>query len=207
MRRPESKESDGSLLPSNGYSDSEKDVLVPKVKVPVDSSKAKKSKICFILVLTFFSALGGFLFGYDTGVVSGAMLTIRETFHLSSTWVEVIVSATIAAAALASIVTGVLCDILGRRPVLILASAVFTVGAAVMAASKFAWMLVVGRVIVGVGIGMAATVVPMYIAESAPAEMRGKLVVVNVMFITGGQFVATLVDGAFSYLSYKIGWR
>ncbi len=181
-------------------SGSETDPLLPKTKI-------KKSNSGFILVLTFFAALGGFLFGYDTGVVSGAMLLIRKTFNLSSTWVEVIVSATIAAAAVASIVTGFLCDWLGRRPVLILASAVFTLGAAVMAGSVNPWMLVIGRVVVGVGIGMAATTVPMYIAESAPAEMRGKLVVVNVLFITGGQFVATLVDGAFSYLPYKIGWR
>ena len=76
-----------------------------------------------------------------------------------------------------------------------------------MAGSVTVWMLVIGRVVVGVGIGMAATTVPMYIAESAPAEMRGKLVVVNVLFITGGQFVATLVDGAFSYLPLQVGWR
>ena len=181
---------------------SEKDALLQKTKVPVRSGKTG-----FILVLTFFAALGGFLFGYDTGVVSGAMLEIKRTFHLSSTWVEVIVSATIAAAAIASIATGFLCDFFGRRPVLIVAAAVFTLGAGIMAGSVYAWMLVIGRIVVGLGIGMAATTVPMYIAESAPAEMRGKLVVVNVLFITGGQFVATLVDGAFSYLNYKIGWR
>ena len=159
----------------------------------------------FVLLLTLFSALGGFLFGYDTGVVSGAMIKIRESFGLSPLWVELVVSVTIASAALSSVVAGLLCDLLGRKPILITASAVFTAGAGVMAGAVTRWMLLIGRVVVGVGIGLAATVVPMYIAESAPAQMRGKLVVVNVMFITGGQFLATVMDGAFS--SLPDGWR
>lgn len=168
---------------------------------------ARTGKKGFIYVLTFFSALGGFLFGYDTGVVSGAMLEIKETFHLSSTWVELIVSVTIASAALSSLVAGFLCDLVGRKPTLILASAIFTVGAVVMGAALSPWMLLIGRVVVGVGIGIAAMSVPMYIAESAPSHMRGKLVVVNVLFITGGQFIATVVDGIFSFLDHTVGWR
>ena len=69
------------------------------------------------------------------------------------------------------------------------------------------YILLLGRVIVGLGIGLAAMAVPMYIAESALARLRGKLVVMNNMFITGGQFVATILDGAFSSLSDRIGWR
>lgn len=161
----------------------------------------------FVVVLTMVSALGGFLFGYDTGVVSGAMLKIRETFQLGSTWLEIIVSVTLAAAAVSALFSGFLCDWIGRRPTLIVASVVFTLGAALMGASYYPSMLIAGRVVVGVGIGMAAMAVPMYIAESAPADMRGKLVVVNVLFIAGGQFVATVVDGVFSYLRNDIGWR
>ena len=76
-----------------------------------------------------------------------------------------------------------------------------------MAAALTSWMLLIGRIIVGVGIGIAAMAVPMYIAELAPANMRGKLVVVNNLFITGGQFIATVIDGAFSYLGINVGWR
>ena len=86
-------------------------------------------------------------------------------------------------------------------------AAVFTIGAVVMGAALNPWMLLIGRIIVGFGIGIAAMAVPMYIAELAPAEMRGRLVVVNNMFITGGQFVATVIDGAFSYLGINVGWR
>lgn len=161
----------------------------------------------FVIVLTLVSALGGFLFGYDTGVVSGAIIKIRETFLLNSMWLEIIVSVTLAAAAISALVSGFLCDLIGRRRTLIAASVVFTAGAAILGAAYHNSMLVIGRTVVGVGIGMAAMAVPMYIAESAPASMRGKLVVMNILFVAGGQCVATIVDGAFSYLRYDIGWR
>ena len=191
-------------------SDSEKDLLLPpkpgEERHGVGAKKASRPKP-FLFLLSAIAALGGFLFGYDTGVVSGAMLRVREHFHLDSTWQEIIVSATLAAAAVSAAVAGPLSDLLGRRPILFMASIVFTAGAAVMGASEAIWMLLIGRVIVGVGIGFAAMSVPMYIAETAPAEMRGKLVVMNNLFITGGQFVATIVDGALSGLGPNVGWR
>ena len=150
-------------------------------------------------------SIGGFLFGYDTGVVSGAMIKIDEQFDLTQFWHELIVASTIGAAVLSAALGGVLSEILGRKPLLLLTSAVFTIGTIVMTASPLKEVLLVGRIIVGLGIGSAAMVVPMYIAESAPANIRGELVVVNNLFITGGQFIATLVDGLFSNV-YE-GWR
>ncbi len=173
----------------------------------VNTSKKDSANRSFLILLTVIAALGGFLFGYDTGVVSGAMLNIKKTFHLSATWQEVIVSVTIGAAAIAAAVAGVLCDLIGRKPTLIIASLVFTVGGVIMGAAVNVWMLMTGRIIVGLGIGAAAMASPLYIAESAPYHMRGKLVVLNNMFITGGQFVATVVGGAFSYLPIDVGWR
>lgn len=107
----------------------------------------------FIYVLTLLSAIGGFLFGYDTGVVSGAMLLIQDQFHLSDIWYEAIVSVTIAAAWIFSLVGGVLNEYFGRKPVIILASFVFTSGAVVMGVSPDKEVLLVGRIIVGIGIG------------------------------------------------------
>ena len=173
---------------------------------PLIIDKPKENKV-FVIILTLFAALGGFLFGYDTGVVSGAMLKIKASFSLTSIWVELIVSVTIASAAVSAVVAGFLCDLIGRRWTLIIASLVFTGGAVIVSTSLHSWMLLIGRLVLGVGIGFAATTVPMYIAESAPARMRGKLVVVNVVFITGGQFIATIVDGIFSYLPTNVGWR
>ena len=161
----------------------------------------------YVFTYTALYLSGGFLFGYDTGVVSGAMIKVDSHFKLDPLWHEFIVSATIGAAALAAALAGPLTEWLGRRPVLILASLVFTVGAAVMGASPDKYVLLGGRVIVGLGIGLAAMAVPMYIAESAPAHLRGKLVVMNNLFITGGQFVAAILDGSLSHLSDRTGWR
>lgn len=167
--------------------------------------KSKPRTPTFIYVLTFLSTIGGFLFGYDTGVVSGAMLLIRDEFTLSTKWHEAIVSATIGAAWIFALVGGWLTDKVGRKPVILLASLVFTVGSVIMGLANQKEMLLVGRIVVGVGIGVASMSVPVYIAESAYPEVRGHLVTLNTIFITGGQFVASLVCGAFS--SHPDGWR
>ncbi|GFS25136.1 proton myo-inositol cotransporter-like [Elysia marginata] len=160
----------------------------------------------YIWMISAFAAIGGFLFGYDTGVVSGAMLLLKDEFSLSSYMQEVIVSSTIAAAFLFALVGGFLNDMLGRKAVTIVASFVFTVGAVVLALAQNVAMLIVGRFILGIGIGFASMTVPMYIAESSPPHLRGGLVTVNSLFITGGQFIASLMDGAFSYIKPG-GWR
>ena len=187
-------------------SDNENDSLI-RLPSPDTSPPSPCRRRVFLLALTFFSALGGFLFGYDTGVVSGAMLKMRDDFQLSAVYQELVVSTTIAGAAIAALLAGPFSDLFGRKPVLILASFVFTVGAVVMSAAPTPLVLLLGRFVVGVGVGLAAMAVPMFISESAPAEVRGKLVVVNISFVTGGQFIATLIDGAFSDLPLHVGWR
>ena len=160
-----------------------------------------------VILLTLIAAIGGFLFGYDTGVVSGALLEVRSTFDLSPAWLEGIVSVTVACAAISALLAGFLCEWLGRKLVLQMAATAFTVGAVLMAVSYYPAVLLTGRGVVGVGVGMAAMSIPMYIAEIAPAALRGTLVVMYTMFVTGGQFVATVMNSALSYLSYEVGWR
>lgn len=158
-----------------------------------------------VIVLTPTACIGGFLFGYDTGVISGAMLLIDADFDLTDFQEEVVVSVTIGAAAVASLAGGTAMQNWGRRPVIIFAGAVFTVGAVVLAAAQSYGDLVIGRLIVGVGIGLASLTTPVYIAEAAPANLRGKLVTLNTLFITGGQVIAGVVAGLFS--STSGGWR
>ena len=103
--------------------DSEKESLIPaRVKT---IRKEREGVRCFVYLLAAISAIGGFLFGYDTGVVSGAMIKVRVRFQLDSTMQEAIVSATIAAAALAAGAAGPLTDGIGRRPTLIASSGIF----------------------------------------------------------------------------------
>lgn len=107
----------------------------------------------FVYILTFFAAVGGFLFGYDTGVVSGALILLKKHFRLSYFMEELVVSITIGAAIFGALVGGPTSHFLGRRTVLILSSLVFTVGAVCMAVAQSTDVLLVGRAIVGVGIG------------------------------------------------------
>uniref|UniRef100_A0A8D3B748 Proton myo-inositol cotransporter n=1 Tax=Scophthalmus maximus TaxID=52904 RepID=A0A8D3B748_SCOMX len=160
----------------------------------------------FVYVLAAFSALGGFLFGYDTGVISGAMLLLKRELELSALWQELLISSTVAAAALSALLGGFLNGLFGRRLCILLASSFFAVGGVVLSSAPGKEVLLTGRLVVGVGLGIASMTVPVYIAEASPPHLRGQLVTVNTLFITGGQFTASLVDGAFSYLQ-RDGWR
>uniref|UniRef100_A0A3Q1EZG5 Proton myo-inositol cotransporter n=1 Tax=Acanthochromis polyacanthus TaxID=80966 RepID=A0A3Q1EZG5_9TELE len=178
---------------------------------PLDLSPARKQfqqdvTPGFVYVLAVFSALGGFLFGYDTGVISGAMLLLKRELELSALWQELLISSTVAAAALSALLGGFLNGLFGRRVCILLASFFFTVGGIVLSAAPGKEVLLAGRIVVGVGLGIASMTVPVYIAEASPPHLRGQLVTVNTLFITGGQFTASLIDGAFSYLQ-RDGWR
>ena len=107
----------------------------------------------YVYFLTAFAAIGGFLFGYDTGVISGAMILIKQEFQLSYFWQELVVSVTIGTAILGALLGGFLNQWLGRKPILIVSATVFTVGAIVMGVAHSKEVLLLGRFIVGFGIG------------------------------------------------------
>ncbi|MEQ2171381.1 hypothetical protein GOODEAATRI_010097 [Goodea atripinnis] len=108
---------------------------------------------CFVYLLAFFSALGGFLFGYDTGVVSGAMLLLKKEMHLSALWQELLVSSTVGAAALSALSGGFLNGRLGRRICILIASFIFCGGGIILSVAQNKGVLLVGRITVGLGIG------------------------------------------------------
>ena len=103
--------------------------------------------------MALFAAIGGFLFGYDTGVISGAMIPLKAYFNLSIELQEVVVSITIGGAIFGSCTSGYINGKFGRRITLIIASIVFTIGAALMAAAQSVTVLVIGRLTVGIAIG------------------------------------------------------
>lgn len=107
----------------------------------------------FVYVLAFFSALGGFLFGYDTGVVSGAMLPLKKEMNLNNLWQELLVSSTVGAAAVSSLSGGYLNGWLGRRICILIASFIFSIGGVILGSAPNKEVLLVGRVTVGLGIG------------------------------------------------------
>ncbi|XWW96946.1 hypothetical protein V2A60_004926 [Cordyceps javanica] len=165
----------------------------------------------FVLLLTCAAGISGLLFGYDTGVISATLVSIGTALSgraLSSLDKSIITSATALFALMASPVSSVLADRVGRRRVILYADALFVVGAALQAASSTVALMVVGRCVIGAGVGAASFVVPLYIAEVAPAAHRGRLVTANVMLITAGQVVAYVVGWLLATRAPpETGWR
>jgi len=167
-------------------------------------SKAKSDVKPFVYVAVGVAALGGLLFGYDTGIVSGAILFVKSQFSLSATMEETVVSSVLVGAVIGAAIGGALTARYGRRKMIILAGIIFTVTAIGTAlAPTVAWMIA-ARLVSGIAIGIASFISPMYIAELVPAKVRGSLVAVNMLAITTGIVVAYLVDYAFSAIE---GWR
>jgi sugar porter (SP) family MFS transporter len=154
--------------------------------------------------VTGIAALSGVLFGYDTGVISGAILFVRQRFHLGSVGTEVVTSAVVFGAIIGAALGGMLSSRLGRRRSIVAAAAVFTAGAIVTGLAPSVTVILVGRFIVGVTIGVMSLVGPMYIAEVAPAAKRGGLVSINQLAVTIGIVASYLVDYA---LASSQGWR
>ena len=158
----------------------------------------------FVYFAVGVAALGGLLFGYDTGVISGAILFIKEQFSLSPGMQEIVVSSVLVGAVLGAGLGGALTGRFGRRGMIIVAGIIFTASAIGTALAPTVAWLIAARVVSGIAIGIASFISPMYIAELVPAKARGSLVAVNMLAITTGIVVAYLVDYAFSG---SRGWR
>ncbi|XP_068461844.1 probable inositol transporter 2 [Phaseolus vulgaris] len=155
----------------------------------------------YVLRLAFSAGIGGLLFGYDTGVISGALLYIRDEFKAvdRKTWLqEAIVSTAIAGAIIGASVGGWINDRFGRKKGIVVADALFFIGSVIMAAASSPVVLIVGRVFVGIGVGMASMASPLYISEASPTRVRGALVSLNSFLVTGGQFLSYLINLAFT---------
>jgi len=127
---------------------------------------------------------------------------------MDTVWQEVIISVTSGMAGVGALMAARLSDSYGRRRIIILSSVVFTVGAMVCAIGLSKWVLLSGRILLGVAIGLASMIVPVYVGETSPANIRGKLISGFVFMITLGQMASNLVAQGFSYLDpVDIGWR
>ena len=172
--------------------------------VKQEGGKDSDSQNRFVYVAAGISALGGLLFGYDTGVISGAILFIKQDFSLSSNMEEIVVSIVLAGAITGAAAGGFLTDRFGRRKVLIATAAVFTAGAVATAVTPTVSLLIFGRIVIGIAIGAASFTAPLYISEVAPVNIRGRLVSLNQIALTVGIVISYLVDYA---LSDTGGWR
>lgn len=151
-----------------------------------------------VYLATAISALGGMLFGYDIGVISGAILFIKSDFSLSPGLEEIIVSSVLLGSLVGAVGGGLLADRLGRRRLLIAAAVVFALGAVGAALAPGTAWLVAARIVAGAAIGIASFVAPLYISEIAPVAIRGKLVSINQVALTSGIVISYGIDYAFA---------
>jgi sugar porter (SP) family MFS transporter len=159
----------------------------------------------FVNIAAAITATGGLLFGYDTGVISGALLFIRNDFAGLTPFLEgVIVSFLLVGAVVGALSGGPLSDRIGRRPTALLAAVIFGIGALAVAFTPSVGFLIFGRFLLGLGVGLASMIVPLYIAEIAPADRRGALVSLNQLMITIGILVSYIVGVIFTPIE---GWR
>jgi MFS family permease len=158
----------------------------------------------FVYVAAAIAAINGVLFGYDTGIISGALLYIKQVSALSNFLQELVVSGVLVGAVLGAAVGGRLADRLGRRRIILITAGVFFIGAIGMGLAPGVWWLIVFRFVAGIGIGIASIVGPLYISETATPQIRGSVVSFNQLAITSGILIAYLVGFA---LSFSGGWR
>lgn len=160
-----------------------------------------RAAIYFVVAV---AALGGLLFGYDTAVISGALLFLRESFALTPITEGITVSAVLLGATFGALAGGKMSDAIGRRKTLIVTAIIFIAGAFLTALAPNLLVFIVLRSFVGVSIGATACVVPVYISEMAPSRLRGTLVTFNQLAITIGIAISYWVDLAFA--NAHMGW-
>ncbi len=148
--------------------------------------------------------LAGLLFGYDQGVIGGALDGIQLDFHVSTLATEIITSWVTLGALVGALIAGMMADRFGRRRTILWASVLFAIGALVESLAPGTDVLVVGRLLVGFGVGVASVAAPLYAAEMAPASLRGRFVSMYQLAITIGIFVAYLVA---EFLAAGDWWR
>jgi sugar porter (SP) family MFS transporter len=159
----------------------------------------------FVLRISLLAALGGLLFGYDTGVISGALLYVKKDLDAGDVAQSWIVAGLLAGAVVGALCGGWLADRISRRWTLFLSGVVYVVGAIAAALAQSSGQLVGARVVLGLAVGAASAVVPMYIAEHTPPRIRGGTVSYNQLMITIGILVAYFVD--FGLRNVDNGWR
>src|SRR2546428_12383438 len=147
----------------------------------------------YATLITLVAALGGLLFGFDTGVISGALLFIIPECHLGAAAQGLVVGSVTLGALAGALLGGAAADAVGRRPTNIAGGATFIIGSLVSAAAPDVATLIVGRFVIGVAIGLSSVAAPLYIAELAPAGRRGTLVSLFQLAVTVGILASYVV--------------
>lgn len=165
-----------------------------------------KRRHLWLYIIAAVASLGGLLSGFDTGVISGALLFINDTWPLDSLTKGWVVSSALVGAVLGAAANGILADIYGRKKIIIATAVIFALGSILCGfATSVSW-LIAGRMILGLAIGMVNFVVPLYLSEISPQKIRGMLVSLYQLAITAGILFSYLINRLFALSEYNWRW-
>lgn len=170
--------------------------------------QAQSHPTALVWILTLSSSISGYMFGYDTGYISAALVMVGTDLSnkvLTYGEKEFITGATSLGAIIGAVVGGVFANLMGRKSVLLALNVIFIVGTIIQLVAKTVWTMVAGRFVLGWGVGAASLIAPLMLSELAPSKYRGRLIVTNCMFITGGQLVAYFINWGLTDVPH--GWR
>lgn len=160
-----------------------------------------RTNMGFIFAIVAIATIGGFMFGYDSGVINGTQKGLESAFDLGALGIGINVGAILVGSAIGAFVAGRMSDLIGRRGVMMLAGLLFLISSLIAGGASSSAMFIIGRIIGGLGVGAASVISPVYISEVTPASIRGRLSSIQqVMIITGltGAFVANFALARFA---------
>lgn len=168
--------------------------------------KVRTQSPYYIYMVSAIAAIAGLLFGFDTGIISGALLFIEKDFIISTEMKELIVSSVLFGAMFGSLASGRLTDQFGRRRLMLIISVLFILGTMIASFATEVSSILLGRTLIGFAIGIGSYTTPLYIAEVSPHELRGGLVSLNQLAITVGILCSFIINYAFTHIDGSWRW-
>lgn len=163
-------------------------------------------KYFWLYVVAVIASLGGLLSGYDTGVISGALLFINESWNLEDTTQGILVSSVLIGAVIGAATNGILADIFGRKKIIMATAIIFILGSILCAFAPNIYILIASRIFVGFAVGIVNFVVPLYLSEISPKHLRGTLVSLYQWAITAGILFSYFINAIFAHAVYNWRW-
>lgn len=160
----------------------------------------------YIYIVSSIAALAGLLFGFDTGIISGALLFIQDDFIVSTEMKELIVSSVLLGAMVGSVSSGRLTDLFGRKRIMLIISGLFIIGTLIASCAMQLSAILIGRLFIGFAIGIGSYTAPLYIAEVSPYQLRGGLVTLNQLAITIGILCSYIINYTFTHIDGSWRW-
>ena len=166
----------------------------------------QRFKFLWLYIIAIVASLGGLLSGYDTGVISGALLFINETWDLSDSLQGIVVSSVLIGAVIGAATNGILADMFGRKKVIMATAVIFIIGSILCGLAPNVYVLIISRIFVGLAVGIVNFVIPLYLSEVAPKALRGTLVSLYQWAITAGILFSYFINAAFAQAIYSWRW-